>query len=310
MSKIITITFSPSVDKSTMISALEPEKKLKCSTPKLEPGGGGINIARVLKKLGTEAIAVFPSGGYNGSLFNELLEKENVPSIIVKVQHETRENFVVQDKSTRKQFRFVMPANELSEKECNACLEAIKNINDIDFIIASGSLPPGIPIKILEQLAEISKIKKAKFVVDTSGPALKNVMANEVFMLKPNLAELAYLSGRKSLVASDAEPAAKRIIALGNCEIILVSLGAQGALLVTKNQSFTVKPPAVLVKSTVGAGDSMLAGMVYALSKGNNLKTSLEFSVACGTAATMNYGTSLCHKKDVESLFKEISNRG
>jgi 6-phosphofructokinase 2 len=309
MSKIITLTLSPSVDKSTMIDSLEPEKKLKCTTPKLEPGGGGINIARVLKELKTDAIAVFPSGGNMGKLFNELLEKEKVPALIINTKHETRENFVVQDKSTGQQFRFVMPANKLAKSEWNACLEAIKNIDDISFIVVSGSLPPGVPLTILEELAEISKRKKAKFIVDTSGPALKNIMTSDVFLLKPNLTELAYLSGRKTMTASDAEQAAKDILALGKCEIMIISLGSQGALLVTKNQSFTVKPPTVLVKSTVGAGDSMVAGIVHALSTGMNLKNALEFSVACGTAATMNYGTSLCHKKDVESLFKEISNR-
>lgn len=308
MSKIITITFSPSIDKSATVKALVPEKKLKCNTLKSEPGGGGINIARVLKKLGTETLAIFPSGGYNGKFFNALLQKENVPSIIIETQHETRENFVIRDKSTGLQFRFNMPAGKLLEKEWKACLKAVDSLEDIDFIIASGSLPPGVPITIFDQLAEISQKKSAKFIVDTSGPALKNMMTNHVFMLKPNLAELAYLCGKKTIAASQAEMAAKKILALSHCEIIVVSLGAQGALLVTKNQSFAVKPPVVLVKSTVGAGDSMVAGIAHSLANGKDLKKSLCFGVACGTAATMNDGTGLCRKEDAESIFKIIYN--
>lgn len=308
MSKIITITFSPCIDKSSTVKTLVPEKKLKCSAPKSEPGGGGINIARVLKKLGTETLAVFPLGGYSGKIFNALLQKENVPSIIIEAQQETRENFVIRDESTGLQFRFGMPAPELSEKEWKACLEAIDNLEDIDFIIASGSLPPGVPDTIFDHLAEISKKKTAKLIVDTSGPALKNVITKQVFMFKPNLAEMAYLSGKKTMAVSEAEIAAKKILALGYCEIIVVSLGEKGALLVTKDQSFTAKPPNVLVKSTIGAGDSMVAGIIHSLSLGNDLKRSLCFGVACGTAATMNDGTELCRKEDVESIFKMIYN--
>ncbi|GEP51080.1 phosphofructokinase [Flavobacterium noncentrifugens] len=306
MPKIVTVTFSPSIDKSTTVKMLIPEKKLKCSTPKSEPGGGGINVARVLKKLGTDAIAVFPSGGYTGKFFNQLLEKENVPSVIIPSQQETRENFVIRDESTGQQFRFGMPANELSETEWKACLEAVENIEGIDFIIASGSLPPGVPVSIFGKLAEISKRKKAKFIVDTSGPALKKAMAHEIFMLKSNLSELAYLSGTKKMPVSEAEQAARKILTTGHCQIIVVSLGEQGAILVTRNQVFRAKAPKIITKSTVGAGDSMLAGIVHALANGKSLKASLQFGISCGTAATMNYGTELCHVEDAESLFKTI----
>lgn len=308
MCKIITITFSPCIDKSATVKSLVPEKKLQCSKLKSEPGGGGINIARVLNKFGMETLAVFPSGGCNGKIFNALLEKQNVPSIIIDAQHETRENLVIVDQSAGQQFRFSMPASELSEKECKACLKAIENIKDIDYIIASGSLPKTISAKVIRPLAALSRKKGAKFIVDTSGPALKSVLKNDLFMLKPNLAELAFLSDRKTIPVSQAEKAAKKIISLGHCETIVVSLGAKGAVLVTKTQSYRAVPPKIPVKSTIGAGDSMVAGMVYALAKGNSLEKSLCFGVACGAAATMNEGTALCSKKDAQTIFKIIRN--
>lgn len=308
MCKVITITFSPCIDTSTTVKILAPEKKLKCSNLKSEPGGGGINIARLLNKFGMEAIAVFPSGGCNGKFFNMLLEKQNVPSIIINAQHETRQNFVIGDESTGRQFRFNMPACKLSEKEYKACLKAVEKIKDIDYVIVSGSLPESVPVTILRRLALLSGKKGAKFIIDTSGPALKSVLRTKLYMLNPNLSELAYLSNKKTIPVSQAEKAAKKILSLGYCELIVVSMGSKGALLVNRTESYRVRSPKVVVKSTIGAGDSMVAGMVYALGKGYGLEKSLRFGVACGTAATMNKGTALCSKKDAETLFTIVKN--
>ncbi len=157
MSKIVTITFSPCIDKSTSISCLIPEKKLQCAPPKLEPGGGGINVARALKKLGEDAIAIFPSGGYTGKFFNHLMERENVNSKIIEIEKETRENIIVLDQSINAQYRFGMPGSELNEHEWKECLRAVEEIDDANFIIASGSLPPGVPVNIYAMLAEIAR---------------------------------------------------------------------------------------------------------------------------------------------------------
>src|SRR5262245_43167445 len=143
MSAIVTITFSPCIDKSTSVPSLIAEKKLKCAAPKLEPGGGGINVARAIKKLGGKATAIFPSGGYTGKYFNHLMEKEEVPSIIIETASETRENIIVLDESTNNQYRFGMPGTELSDEEWGKCLTALNELDGADYIIASGSLPPG-----------------------------------------------------------------------------------------------------------------------------------------------------------------------
>jgi 6-phosphofructokinase 2 len=309
MTKIVTLTFSPAIDKSSSIKTLIPEKKLKCTNPKFEAGGGGINVARVIAKLGGNVLAVFPSGGYTGKYFNHLLENEKVPFVSIDTKNETRENFVILEESTNKQFRFGMPSNELLETEWKACLTAIENLKDIDYIIASGSLPPGVPMNVYAQLSKIAKKINAKFVVDTSGEALKEAVDEGVFLLKPNLEELGYLLGIENLEIANIEEAAKELIHKNNCEIIVISLGKEGAMLVTKNETHTIKPPKVDVKSTVGAGDSMVAGLVYSLTKNNNLKEALMFGVSCGTAATMNKGTELCQLKDIEKIFLEIKNK-
>lgn len=306
MPKIITITFSPCIDKSTSVTSLVPEKKLKCSAPKLEPGGGGINVARAIKKLGGEATAVFPSGGYTGKQFNHLLEKENIPCIIIESVNETRENIVVLDESTNNQYRFGMPGTELSEAEWKQCLGAVEEISNAEFIIVSGSLPPGVPHNICAQLARIAKDKKAKFIVDTTGEALKQAVDEGVYLLKPNLGELSTLAGKKKIRPEEVKDIAAGIIANGKCEVMIVSMGAAGAMLVTKDIAEIIAPPPVIRKSTVGAGDSMVAGIIFYLSLDKSLIEAAQFGVACGTAATMNPGTELCKKEDAERLFALI----
>jgi 6-phosphofructokinase 2 len=307
MSTILTITFSPCIDKSTSVLSLIPEKKLVCTQPKLEPGGGGINVARAIKKLGGEATAIFPSGGYTGKFFNHLLQKENISAIIVEAINETRENIIVLDESTNNQYRFGMPGTALKESEWQQCLQKVEAINNVNFIIASGSLPPNVPVTIYILLAKIAKNKNAKFILDTSGEALRNALNEGVYLIKPNAGELAMLAGKKEVLSIDEiKQISKQIIDKGQCEVVVVSMGSEGAMLVTKDITEIIKPPAAKRKSTVGAGDSMVAGIVFYLSQNKNIFEAVQYGVACGTAATMNAGSELCKKGDVEKIFKLI----
>ena len=306
MPTIITVTFSPCIDKSTSVPELIPEKKLKCSSPKLNPGGGGINVTRAIIKLGGEAIAIYPAGGYTGKFFNELLANEKVPSVIIESKCETRENVVVMDELTQQQYRFGMPGTELTEQEWRQCLQAIDEINDVEYIVASGSLPPGVPMNIYAQIAKIARKKNARLIVDTSGEALKHAANEGVYLLKPNLGELSSLLDVKKIAVDEIEAAARSIIEKGHCEVIVVSMGESGAVLVTGKEVHRVSPPRVIRKSTVGAGDSMVAGIVLTLSQNRSCKEILEYGVACGTAATMNSGTDLCRKEDVDKLIELI----
>jgi 6-phosphofructokinase 2 len=302
--KIITLTFNPCIDKSTSVQLLMPEKKLYCAIPKLEPGGGGINVARAIKKLGGEATAIFPSGGCTGKVFTALLEKENIDIVAIPTTEETRESISVVEESTNNQYRFGMPSNGLSESEWQQCLKAVEAIKDAEYIVASGSLPLNVPLNIYAQLAKIAKQNKAKLIVDVSGEALKEAVEEGVYLLKPNLGELSALAGKKELQPNEIKDIAWDIIAKGHCEVMVVSMGAAGAMLVTKDMVKTIKPPSVIRKSTVGAGDSMVAGIVLSLSQGKSLIEAAQYGVACGTAATMNTGTELCRKADADKLFK------
>lgn len=307
MTDIITITFNPCIDKSTSVNALQPEKKLRCTAPVFEPGGGGINVARAIKKIGGEAVAIYPSGGYSGKFLNLLLEKENLSVLTFEIKHQTRENMIVLDRATNLQYRFDMPGSELFENEWQQCLQLIEE-NDSEFIIASGSLPPGVPLDIFARISGIAKKGNRKLIVDSTEEVLQSALEEGVYMIKPNIGELSRLVGKEELLSDEIEPAAKDLINKGKCEIVVVSLGASGAMLVSREEVFRISAPIVKTKSTVGAGDSMVAGIISFIAKGKGLREALQYGVACGTAATLNSGTELCRKEDVERLFKEITN--
>ena len=302
---ILTITLNPTIDKSTSVPKLEPDSKLRCEAMKHEPGGGGINVSKALKKLGTVSKTLFPAGGYNGEMLRGLLQLAQLDVEMIKVENETRENFVVLETSTNKQYRFNMPGEPTSIPLVEKVVEFIQ-ANTFEYIIASGSLLPGLPVDAYAEIAKAATASGAKFILDTSGPALKAAVEKGVYMLKPNIGELAKLCGIEWLETDKVEEAARSLIAKGQVELIAVSMGKEGAMLITKDETHRAIAPQVEKKSTVGAGDSMVAGMLHMLSQQKPLAEVICFGVACGTAATMNEGTELFDKEDAECLFAQM----
>jgi len=310
MHKIVTITLNPSIDKSTRVKAIMPEKKLRCEPPKFEPGGGGVNVSRAIKKLGGHSSAIYFAGGYSGEFFRSLLDLENISSIVVPIQEYTRENMIVVDESNNFQYRFGMPGPHVSEHEIERFFDLFNEIEGAEYVIASGSLPMGIKDSFFGRLAHLCHNKHAKLIVDTSGEPLRKAINEGVYMIKPNLGELSMLNGVDGLNDNDIVDAARNIIKRNGAEVIVVSMGPAGAVLVTANEVINSIAPTVHKKSTVGAGDTMLAGIVLALSQGLNWKEILHYGIAAGTATTMNEGTELCKKDDVERLFAYLKKYG
>ncbi len=307
MNRIITLTLNPALDKSITVNKLVPEKKLKAENVKTEPGGGGVNVSRALHKLGQSSEAFYLAGGYTGKEFSVLLEKEGVKVVPMGIRGDTRENFIVLDSDSGKQFRFGMEGPLVNEPEWRQVLTRIETEKGLQYIVVSGSMAPGIPADFIKDLALLAKEKHARLVVDTSGPALSEAVKQGVFLIKPNLGELAAIEGtREDLSFEDAVAAATKLIQAHGCEMIAVSMGADGALLVTRNGHHHHKPPKVNVQSTVGAGDSMLAGLLYAFVNNYPEDKMLAYGVAAGTAATLHPGTELCDKADTERLYNAI----
>lgn len=301
--QIITLTINPSLDKSTHFTDLVAEQKMRCQTPHYDAGGGGINVSKAISKLGGSSLCVFTSGGSSGEMLEELIKKSGIESQVLKTKNWTRENFIAVDDVTKSQYRFGFPGNELSETEIETLFATIKDFQT-DYLVISGSLNEGLPTNFYSKIAQIAKASGVKVVADTSGEALQKVLETGVYLVKPNIGELAKLIGVERLELSDVEKAAKKLIEKGSAEIIVVSLGAEGAILVTKDTTEFVAAPKAEKKSTVGAGDSMVGGMVWALSQNKTLREVIQIGVCCGTAATMNEGTQLFKVEDVERFFE------
>lgn len=307
MARIVTITLNPALDKSISVPELVPEKKLRALSAKVEPGGGGINVSRALKKLGVASEAILFSGGYTGKTLESLLLKEAVAFAAITTAGDTRENFVVFDEDEQLQYRFGMPGEAISDKELGNLLHHLSDYANVDYIVLSGSLPPGTTTAVFHQVATIAKQLNAKLIVDTSGEVLKVAVKERLYLIKPNLRELASLIGKEWIDHAEIIPTARQVIAAGSCEVLAVSMGADGAMLITATEQYFAVAPKATVLSTVGAGDSMVAGMLAALSNGWGWEKVLQYGVAAGSAATLHKGTELCSLADTERIFAQIN---
>ncbi|QHL87914.1 hexose kinase [Nibribacter ruber] len=308
--KIITITVNPALDKSTRLDKVAPEKKLRCEQPTYEPGGGGINVSRAIKKLGGESCAWYLSGGGSGELLGQLLKEEGVSFRQFKCEHWTRENLMVYETASGQQFRFGMPGPPVSEAEWKQLLQALEELEETpEFVVASGSLSPGVPDDFYAQIAQIAVKKGFKLVVDTSGEALLQSAGKGIYLLKPNLSELAALAGKEKINAREQEELAHKVMEEGKSEVLVVSLGPRGAMLATKDGFEYITPPTVQTESAVGAGDSMVGGMVLKLSQGWPWSDVIKYGVATGTATSMTPGSELCRLPDVEEIYAWLKAR-
>ena len=305
--KIVTLTINPALDKSTHVEKFEPEHKLRCAAPIFEPGGGGINVTRAIRNMGGDSLAYYLSGGATGQVLQQLLDDEGITHMPIPSVKWTRENFSVTETSTDKQYRFGMPGSIIPEYEWQYSLIKLeKTMPKPEYIVASGSLPRGVPNDFYARVATIAKKIGAKLILDTSGEALKQAAGIGVYLLKPNLNELAMLAGKTEIPDGEIEQFGKQLLANGMCEVMVVSMGGQGAMLITRDQVEQIPAPQVKTRSTVGAGDSMVAGLVYKMSLGWSLSDSVKYGVAAGAAAVMSPGSELCRRDDVEELYKWI----
>jgi 6-phosphofructokinase 2 len=308
MPSIVTLTMNPALDIATATDRVEPDHKLRCSEPRYDPGGGGINVARAVHALGGDAAAVFPVGGPAGEMIRHMLMQEGVAHCAIPVTGFTRESLAVEERETGKQFRFILPGPEISERDQERCLDQLSLLAvDASYIVASGSLPLGVAADFYARVGGLAQKLGKRFVLDTSGAALREA-GGGIFLLKPSLRELADLTERQIRTERDEEVAVHQLLDQGRCEVVVVSLGARGALLATAEgcERFAAIP--VAARSTVGAGDSMLAGIVRGLCRGIPLREAVRFGLAAGAAALLGSGTQLCRRDDVERLYADAEN--
>jgi 6-phosphofructokinase 2 len=307
MKHIVTLTVNPSIDITTGVEQVIPGRKLRCGPPRREPGGGGINVSRAIHRLGGESTLLYMGGGPTGDILQDLLEEEGLAPIRIPTREWTRENLHVTEDRSEQQFRFGMPGPTIAEDEWRGCLEAVSRLERApDYLVASGSLAPGLPDDFYRQVADAGNRLGARVVVDTSGAALRQMVGGGAFMIKPNVYELQDLAGRSLEDEDEQIEVAQGFIGEGCCEVVALSLERGGTLVITADGVEHVRAPTVPIRSKVGAGDSMVAGVVLALARGMELMDAIRFGVAAASSAVMTEGTELCRREDTERIFEKM----
>lgn len=307
MPHILTLTLNPSVDLSASTERVRPEHKLRCEMGAVDAGGGGITVSRVVQSLGGRTIAIFPEGGNTGTLLTERLAATGVPSAAVHVRAPTRLCVNVGESSTGHEYRFILPGTPLGDDELatlRARLEA--ELSGADAVVLSGSLPPGVPEDIYARIAAKARERGVRVILDTSGPALRHALGSGLFVVKPSRREFAELVGEPLKDVESLAAACRRVHRSGAAEVIVVSMGKEGALLTSSAGQWLAAPPRIEARSAVGAGDSFVAAATLALLRGDSHDRALAYGSAAGAAALLAPGTEVCSKDVVERLLPQV----
>lgn len=307
---IATLTLNPAIDGSCETQKVRPTHKVRTRREQYDPGGGGINVARVIKRLGGNAIAVYLAGGPTGDVLDSLLDRDELPRHRLPIGDHTRVSLAVHECETGLEYRFVPEGPKVKEAEWRACLETFETL-PCDYIVASGSLPRGVPDDFYVMLGKVAARRDIPLVLDTSGEELKAAVdAGGLLLVKPSLNEMEQLVGANLRAGSALADAARDIVAAGKVKYLAVTMGHEGALLVTADNMLRLPAIPVDAQSAVGAGDSFLAAMVCTLANGWAVEDAFRFGLAAGTAAVLTPGTGLCAPEDVRRLYAQIRDSG
>lgn len=303
MKAIVTLTLNPTIDGAAEADVVRPIHKVRTSNERHYPGGGGVNVARVLDELGSPATAVYLAGGLTGALLDELLAGHGFTPLRVGIAGDTRISHSIYERSTGLEYRFVPEGPEVSAAEMARAVAVIAE-QDFDWLVASGSLPHGLGPEAYAPLVRLAAERGARVALDTSGPALAATLAaGPVALIKPSLGELRQALGGGTLEGeAEIAAAAEALRARHGVGIVAVTLGQDGALMAGAEGLLRLPAIEVPVISATGAGDSFLAGMIHALAQGRPEAEAFRLGMAAGAAAVLTPGTDLCRRGDVERL--------
>ncbi|WP_330180561.1 1-phosphofructokinase family hexose kinase [Nocardia sp. NBC_01503] len=304
---IVTLTMNPAMDIAASTAVVRPTDKMRCTTPRFDPGGGGINVARTVVALGESVTAVFPIGGPEGIQLAELVRVTGVPMRTVSVSEPTRQSLSVTDESCGAQYRFVFPGPRLSSAEQHRCLvEVERAAGAARLVVASGSLPPGVPDDFYQRLADLLGELDIPLIVDTAGAPL-HALRRGIRLLKPSVRELSDLVGHALPDRGSQLAAARDLIVNGVTEIVVLSLGSAGALLVTAENEEYFAPIRSTVASGIGAGDAMVGGLAVGLLREYALGDAVRLGIAAATAALATPGTQPGEPGRITELFGTLT---
>ena len=307
MLNLATLTMNPTIDVAYEIDHLDQIHKIRAESTRNDPGGGGINVARVFVRLGGNARCIYLSGGATGAALDGLLDLHQLVRTRIAIKGDTRISTAILEQASGQEYRISARGPEIAKSEWQACLDQLGSLR-CDYLVASGSLPRNVPNDFYARVAAIAAVGGYRFVLDTSGPALAAGIADGgVFLAKPSLGEFRALVGRELTEESEITDAAMNIVGQGRVQHLAVTMGRDGALLATRSGCLRLPSIKVETRSAVGSGDSFLAAMVHALGLGKKPEDAFRFGLAAGAAAVLTPGTDLCHPEDVRRLYSALT---
>ncbi|OCC25400.1 1-phosphofructokinase [Croceicoccus estronivorus] len=307
MPNIATLTLNPTIDTAYEVDHVVPTHKMRTLKEHYDPGGGGINVARVFVRLGGNARCYYLSGGATGVALDGLLDLHQLVRCKIPIAGETRVSSSVYERSTGKEYRVVPSGPTIAPDEWQACLDQLTEAQ-CEYLVASGSLPPGVPDDFYAKVSAITAKRGIKFVLDSSGRGLKEGLAGgNIYLAKPSLGELRQLTGLPLTDDAAVVDVTMDMIERKQAELIAVTMGHEGALLVTRAGTTRLPALPIEAQSAVGAGDSFVAGMVFALASGHDPKEAFRYGIAAGSAAVLTPGTDLARPADIERLLLQVS---
>lgn len=300
---IYTCTVSPSIDCTNYLPEFTTGGLNRSEKVHYYPGGKGINVSRVLKRLEVDSIAYGFAGGFTGQFIKDFLAEEDVQTDFIDTGQISRINIKI--KSTE-ETELNGPGPELADSHLQELKEKVGNIKPGDWFVLSGSIPDSLPISLFKSLGDILQKQDVRFVLDTSGKALKELIDSRPFLIKPNTEELGELFQTTIKDKKHAAECAFQLTGKGVANVI-VSMGAEGAMLVDREAAYFAEAPAGKMVNTVGAGDSLVSGFIAALSKGSSKTEAFRYGIASGSATA--FSDDLCRKEDTENLLDQIEVR-
>ena len=307
MTSIVTVTLNPAIDGACAAQEVRHTHKIRTTNERYDAGGGGINVARVIQRLGGDVLAVYLAGGATGAVLNSLVDQYALPRLCIDIEDHTRISLAVHEASTGREYRFVPEGPLIAGMEWQACLDALEGL-DFDWLVLSGSLPRGVPEDFYIRAGDAARRKGARVILDTSGPALaRTLAAGGIFLVKPSLGEFEQLMGTPLRDPDSLVEVARSVASRGETTHLVVSMGHEGALLANADGILRLPAIAIAAQSAVGAGDSFVGAMTHALANGRSAQEAFRYGLAGGTAAVMTPGNDLCHREDVERLFAQLA---
>ncbi|MGG3384986.1 1-phosphofructokinase [Heyndrickxia faecalis] len=297
---IYTVTLNPSVDYIVQVEHFELGGLNRSVMDTKFPGGKGINVSRVMKRLGVDSTALGFLGGFTGSYIENFLKAEGILTDFVQVSGDTRINIKLKS-GVETEINGTGPS--ISEAELDRLLAKIDSLGKDDVILFSGSIPSSLPSSIYADLIQKCRENQIRVIADVSGESLGHVIKTGPFLIKPNHHEIGEIFGVKVETPEEAKQYGSRLLDMG-VENVIVSMAEKGALFLNKEVSYFAQAPKGKVKNSAGAGDSVVAGFVSGMAKGKSYKESFALGVACGSATA--FSMELCTKQEATSLLEQV----